>query len=157
LHEQAVPDQGKKGPNRACERKKRREKRAYRFVEGPRLQQRSVKREATMPARKNMSVVTRNPIADEIARCCRCPPSRALERRQDLARFGWARRLEESGGEEKKEFVIPVSPVWAGLELAIKRHGLHLWRSPTQIGAHYMDCTNNVKVFGKWPQFTPFL
>jgi hypothetical protein len=36
-------------------------------------------------------------------------PSRALERRQDLARFRWARRLEESGGEEKKEFVIPVS------------------------------------------------
>jgi hypothetical protein len=43
------------------------------------------------------------------------------------------------------------SGFWAGLELAIKRHGLHLWRSPTQIGAHYMDCTNNVKVFGKWP------
>jgi hypothetical protein len=48
--------------------RRRRKKWAYRFVEGPRLQQRSKKREATMPTRKKMSVVTRNPIVDELAR-----------------------------------------------------------------------------------------
>jgi hypothetical protein len=34
----------------------------YRFVEGPRLQQRSVKRDAATPARRKMSVVTQNPM-----------------------------------------------------------------------------------------------
>jgi hypothetical protein len=51
-------------------RRGRKEKWAYRFVEAPRLQQRSEKREATMPMRKKMSVVTRNPIVDELARVC---------------------------------------------------------------------------------------
>jgi hypothetical protein len=34
----------------------------YRFVEGPRLQQRSVKRDAATPARRKISVVTQNPM-----------------------------------------------------------------------------------------------
>ena len=34
------------------------------MVDGPRLQQRSEKRHPTMPARRKMAEVTRNPIAD---------------------------------------------------------------------------------------------
>jgi hypothetical protein len=36
----------------------------YRLVDGPRLQQRSEKRQPTMPARRKIAEVTRNPIAD---------------------------------------------------------------------------------------------
>lgn len=39
-----------------------RSERAYRLVDGPRLQQRSVRREATTPARRKISVVTQNPM-----------------------------------------------------------------------------------------------
>jgi hypothetical protein len=108
LHEKKVPDQGKRGPNRACEREKEGEAGVQvrgrpsvaaeeREERGDDAGEEEDERRDEEPHRRRDRAVL--PVS----------PSHAPERRQDLARFRWARRLEESGGEEKKEFVIPVS------------------------------------------------
>jgi hypothetical protein len=77
----------------------------YRLVEGPRLQQRSEKRQPMMPARRKMPEVTRNPIAGLLAgRVAGCSPREVGLRRiaGRVAGSGWRQGKTDGNGRRRR-------------------------------------------------------
>jgi hypothetical protein len=74
---------------------------AYRLVDGPRLQQRSVKREATTPARRKMTVVTQNPMVGGVDEQSSSRAAAAFSLARWIARSG--KRRDRPRGVERQE------------------------------------------------------